>query len=59
MITKSLLFISLLLGLAVGRALAQSTAADAGNGNPILPGWLADPTIVKFVTIYYLYAIPC
>jgi len=54
MITKSILFISLLLGLVVGRGLAQSTPADAGN--PIIPGWFADPTIVKIGDIYYIYA---
>jgi len=56
MITKSILFISLLLGLVVGRGLAQNTPADAGNGNPIIPGWFADPTIVKIGDIYYIYA---
>ena len=56
MISKSLLFISLLLGIAAGSGLAQSTPADAGNGNPIIPGWFADPTIVKIGDIYYIYA---
>lgn len=27
-----------------------------GAGNPILPGWFADPTIKKFGDIYYIYA---
>ena len=27
-----------------------------GAMNPILPGWYADPTIVKFGDIYYIYA---
>jgi hypothetical protein len=27
-----------------------------GAMNPILPGWFADPTIVKFGDIYYIYA---
>ncbi|MFZ5939539.1 MAG: family 43 glycosylhydrolase [Bacteroidota bacterium] len=27
-----------------------------GAGNPVLPGWFADPTIVRFGDLYYIYA---
>ena len=32
------------------------TLSQASDKNPILPGWFADPTIVKFDDIYYIYA---
>ncbi|OPZ99417.1 MAG: Arabinoxylan arabinofuranohydrolase precursor [Bacteroidetes bacterium ADurb.Bin416] len=32
------------------------TANSPGAGNPLLPGYFADPTIVKFGDIYYIYA---
>lgn len=38
---------------------AKSTelaANSPGAGNPLLPGYFADPTIVKFGDIYYIYA---
>jgi xylan 1,4-beta-xylosidase len=37
---------------------AQETINNNSPGakNPILPGWFADPTIVKFGDIYYIYA---
>lgn len=31
-------------------------ANSPGAKNPILPGWFADPTLVKFGDIYYIYA---
>lgn len=31
-------------------------ATSPGAGNPLLPGYFADPTIVKFGDIYYIYA---
>ncbi|MCF0201976.1 MAG: family 43 glycosylhydrolase [Bacteroidaceae bacterium] len=36
-------------------ALASAMHAQ-GNGNPILPGYFADPTIKKFGDTYYIYA---
>lgn len=33
----------------------QSQAVLAGNGNPIIPGYFADPTIKKFGDTFYLY----
>jgi beta-xylosidase len=56
MITKSILIISLLLGLIIGRGFSQSPSSVAGNGNPLLPGYFADPTIQKFGDTYYIYA---
>ena len=36
---------------------AQTMSAQAPDtGNPIFPGWFADPTIKKFGDIYYVYA---
>ncbi|WP_245758646.1 family 43 glycosylhydrolase [Zunongwangia mangrovi] len=29
---------------------------DQNTGNPLLPGWFADPTIKKYNGIYYIYA---
>ncbi len=38
-------------------ALSQQTAWDSpSNGNPIIPGYFADPTIKKFGDTYYIYA---
>ena len=38
-------------------ATSETLALDAsGNGNPIVPGYFADPSIVKFGDIYYIYA---
>ncbi len=38
-------------------AVADDTAFDApGNGNPIVPGYFADPTIREFDGVFYLYA---
>jgi len=48
----SLLFI--LMGIS---ATAQKQSPTApGNGNPIIPGYFADPTIKKFGDTYYIYA---
>jgi len=30
--------------------------SDPGNGNPVLPGYFADPTVKKFGDTYYIYA---
>ncbi|WP_345329324.1 family 43 glycosylhydrolase [Mucilaginibacter defluvii] len=36
---------------------AQPNAAQQpGNGNPIIPGYFADPTVKKFGDTYYIYA---
>ncbi|MCD8741907.1 family 43 glycosylhydrolase [Mucilaginibacter roseus] len=36
---------------------AQTNAAQQpGNGNPIIPGYFADPTVKKFGDMYYIYA---
>lgn len=44
--------------LFVSGIFAQETINNNSPGakNPILPGWFADPTIVKFGDIYYIYA---
>ena len=38
---------------------AQKAAYNTpGAGNPILPGYFADPTIKKFGDTYYIYELP-
>ncbi|WP_183558881.1 family 43 glycosylhydrolase [Mucilaginibacter sp. SP1R1] len=34
----------------------QQLATLPGNGNPIIPGYFADPTVKKFGDTYYIYA---
>ncbi len=48
----------LLLTLSLSNPLIgqEIKAQTPGAGNPILPGWFADPTIKKFGDIYYIYA---
>lgn len=36
--------------------IAQSKHLEKGNGNPIIPGYFADPTVKKFGDTYYIYA---
>jgi len=36
--------------------IAQEKQNAAGNGNPLLPGYFADPTIRKFADTWYIYA---
>jgi beta-xylosidase len=47
-----------LTSLLVSGIFAQETINNNSPGakNPIFPGWFADPTIVKFGDIYYIYA---
>jgi len=42
----------IIFGLADGQEILFNTP---GAGNPILPGYFADPTVKKFADIYYLY----
>ncbi|MCC8408696.1 family 43 glycosylhydrolase [Mucilaginibacter sp. UR6-1] len=49
-----LLLIMMLFGYPL---FAQPNAAQKpGNGNPIIPGYFADPTVKKFGDTYYIYA---
>ncbi len=34
----------------------EKTTVPQNIGNPVLPGWFADPTIKKFGDVYYIYA---
>jgi hypothetical protein len=36
--------------------LAQTEHPSHGQGNPIIPGYFADPTVKKFGDTYYIYA---
>ncbi len=49
--------ILLFLSGVLFQAFAQQGSVEmSGAGNPLLPGYFADPTIKKFGDIYYLYA---
>lgn len=51
-------FLCLFLAVLLSTSLfAQRKAHDAlGAGNPVLPGYFADPTVKKFGDTYYIYA---
>lgn len=55
---KNKLLYSLVILVFTGTVFAQKDidVNAPGAGNPILPGWFADPTIKKFGGIYYIYA---
>ncbi|WP_114938782.1 family 43 glycosylhydrolase [Mucilaginibacter endophyticus] len=54
---KVQLIVFLSLCLAVLNSSAQQQSATVpGNGNPIIPGYFADPTVRKFGDTYYVYA---
>jgi beta-xylosidase len=44
------------LSLASEGLIAQSAHLVKGTGNPIIPGYFADPTVKKFGDTYYIYA---
>jgi len=48
------LFLLLLLGTFEGYP--ENGSKETGAGNPLVPGYFADPTIKKFGDTYYLYA---
>ncbi|WP_231491265.1 family 43 glycosylhydrolase [Pedobacter sp. Leaf170] len=50
------LLIFFLLGLSGSALRAQTSYLAKGNGNPIIPGYFADPTVKKFGDTYYIYA---
>ncbi|WP_121811140.1 family 43 glycosylhydrolase [Mucilaginibacter kameinonensis] len=50
-----IVFFSLCLAVLNSSAQQQS-ATVPGNGNPIIPGYFADPTVRKFGDTYYVYA---
>jgi xylan 1,4-beta-xylosidase len=57
MIKKNTLFICFLLFFIVSSYAQEKVNVNlADAGNPILPGYFADPTIKKFGDIYYIYA---
>lgn len=54
---KALLFITLVIcSLFLASAQNGIKANSPGAKNPILPGYFADPTLVKFGDLYYIYA---
>ncbi len=53
---KISLIVSLFLALGPSNLNAQKKYNAPQNGNPILPGYFADPTIKKFADTYYIYA---
>ncbi|MEN2401253.1 family 43 glycosylhydrolase [Flavobacterium sp. MC2016-06] len=57
MIKKNLFFVHYLLFFIVnGFAQEKVNVTMSNAGNPVLPGYFADPTIKKFGDIYYIYA---
>lgn len=46
--------VALLVG--TGSAFAQASFDTPGAGNPVIPGYFADPTVKKFGDTYYIYA---
>jgi len=52
---KRLLIISALSALFVHTAIAQKAPAKATSGNPIFPGWYADPEATIFGKQYWVY----
>lgn len=57
MLKKKLLYILIII-VFTGTVFAQGNpdVNAPAAGNPILPGWFADPTIKKFGDVYYIYA---
>lgn len=54
---NSFLHLLLLLCSVIGlTAQTPDNANSPGAGNPIIPGYFADPTIKKFGDLYYIYA---
>ena len=52
--TRFVTFLLLCIGLPA--AAQKQSPVTPGNGNPIIPGYFADPTIKKFGDTYYIYA---
>src|ERR1035437_3903275 len=48
--------LSLLLGGMCNSVSSQIMPGSHGTGNPLLPGYFADPTVKKFGDTYYIYA---
>jgi hypothetical protein len=53
---RRLKLIILLCILAFTGFAQQQSAIAPGNGNPIIPGYFADPTVRKFGDTFYIYA---
>jgi hypothetical protein len=49
-------FLTTLLVFGNCKTEGDKAANNPGNGNPLVPGYFADPTILKFGDTYYLYA---
>ncbi|MFC3562260.1 family 43 glycosylhydrolase [Pedobacter jamesrossensis] len=49
-------FVFLVFGFYQQMVNAQSSHLDKGMGNPIIPGYFADPTVKQFGDTFYIYA---
>ncbi|SFG82892.1 family 43 glycosylhydrolase [Pedobacter insulae] len=49
-------YLVLLILCCFSTALLAQTHQQPGKGNPIIPGYFADPTVKKFGDTYYIYA---
>ena len=58
MVSKNIIVTLLVIAAAAApeTGAAAATYNTPGAGNPILPGYFADPTIKKFGDTYYIYA---
>lgn len=55
-IKSTIVFISISLLLCCSAIAGQKQDKKIATGNPILPGYFADPTVKKFGDTYYIYA---
>ncbi len=46
----------LLICFGINTTAQKQSPTTPGNGNPIIPGYFADPTVKKFGDTYYIYA---
>ncbi|HTM99500.1 MAG TPA: family 43 glycosylhydrolase [Pedobacter sp.] len=49
-------YLFLLISFCFSTPLLAQTHQQPGKGNPIIPGYFADPTVKKFGDTYYIYA---
>ncbi|HWV71093.1 MAG TPA: family 43 glycosylhydrolase [Pseudosphingobacterium sp.] len=56
MMDKKWIFVFFLLLLSISGFTQELMHNSAGTGNPIIPGYFADPTVKKWGDTYYVYA---
>lgn len=54
---SAVIILIIFITVTSGSLFAQDNDYHApGNGNPVIPGFFADPSLVKFDSLYYIYA---